>query len=49
VPLPKTLKGCRAILDGVADQWAESSLYMIGTIDEARERESAARHEAEPL
>jgi F-type H+-transporting ATPase subunit beta len=48
VPLPETLKGCRAILDGVADHWAESSLYMIGTIDEARERKSAAHHEAEP-
>jgi F-type H+-transporting ATPase subunit beta len=48
VPLSETLKGCRAILDGVADHWAESSLYMIGTIDEARERENAAHHEAEP-
>jgi F-type H+/Na+-transporting ATPase subunit beta len=45
VPLPETLKGCRAILDGTADHWAESSLYMIGTIDEARERESAVHHE----
>jgi F-type H+-transporting ATPase subunit beta len=48
VPLLETLKGCRAILDGAADCWAESSLYMIGTINEARERESAAHHEAEP-
>jgi F-type H+/Na+-transporting ATPase subunit beta len=47
VPLPETLKGCRAILDGAADQWAESSLYMIGAIDEAREREDAARRKVE--
>ena len=42
VPLADTLKGCRAILDGAADGWAESSLYMIGTIDEAAEKEAAA-------
>lgn len=35
-----TLAGCRAILDGEADDWAEGSLYMIGTIDEARRKES---------
>ena len=37
-----TLKGCRAILDGETDDLAESSLYMIGTLDEAREKEAAA-------
>jgi F-type H+-transporting ATPase subunit beta len=47
VPLAETLKGCRAILDGASDSWAESSLYMVGTIEEAREKEEgAARHEA---
>jgi F-type H+-transporting ATPase subunit beta len=40
VPLEETLSGCRAILDGEADEWAESSLYMVGTLDEAREREA---------
>jgi F-type H+-transporting ATPase subunit beta len=40
VPLVETLKGCRTILDGACDDWAESSLYMIGTIDEAREKEA---------
>jgi F-type H+-transporting ATPase subunit beta len=40
-PLAKTIEGCRAILDGAADAWAESSLYMIGDLDEAREREAA--------
>ena len=37
-----TLAGCRAILDGEADDWAESSLYMVGTLDEARQKEAAA-------
>jgi F-type H+-transporting ATPase subunit beta len=44
VPLSETLKGCRAILNGTTDTWAESSLYMVGTIEEARQKESA-RHE----
>ncbi len=39
VPLSETLKGCRTILAGTCDTWAESSLYMIGSIDEAREKE----------
>jgi len=38
-----TLAGCRAILEGEADEWAESSLYMIGTLDEARQKEAAAK------
>jgi F-type H+/Na+-transporting ATPase subunit beta len=37
-----TLAGCKAILDGEADDWAESSLYMIGNLDEARQKEAAA-------
>jgi F-type H+/Na+-transporting ATPase subunit beta len=48
VPLGETLKGCRAILDGTCDKWAESSLYMIGTIDEARDKEHASSREAKP-
>ncbi|HEV2675363.1 MAG TPA: F0F1 ATP synthase subunit beta [Aliidongia sp.] len=36
-----TLAGCRAILDGETDDWAESSLYMIGNLDEARQKEAA--------
>jgi len=35
-----TLAGCRAILDGEADDWAESSLYMVGTFEEARAKEA---------
>jgi len=46
VPLAQTIHGCRAILDGHCDGWAESSLYMVGTIEEAREKEAGANHEA---
>ncbi len=42
VELDATLAGCRAILDGEADDWAESSLYMVGDLEEARRREAAA-------
>ena len=44
VPLAETLRGCRAILDGACDQWAESSVYMVGTIDEARAKENPVTH-----
>lgn len=47
VPLAETLKGCQAILRGECDQWEESSLYMVGSIDEAKARESATKS-AEP-
>src|SRR5271170_1902234 len=36
-----TLTGCRAILDGEADNWAEGSLYMVGNFEEARRKEAA--------
>jgi len=42
VELHDTLAGCRAILDGQADTWAESSLYMVGDLAEAAAREKAA-------
>ncbi len=42
VELADTLAGCRAILDGEADNWAESSLYMVGGLEEARAREQTA-------
>jgi F-type H+/Na+-transporting ATPase subunit beta len=41
VELAAGLAGCRAILDGEADDWAEASLYMIGDLDEARRKEAA--------
>ena len=46
VELEATLAGCRAILDGEADDWAESSLYMVGDFEEARQREANARSSA---
>ncbi len=42
VELEATLAGCRAILEGETDDWAESSLYMVGDLEEARARETAA-------
>jgi F-type H+/Na+-transporting ATPase subunit beta len=43
-----TLAGCRAILNGETDDWAESSLYMIGTLAEARQKEAAAAQKERP-
>ena len=40
--LETTLAGCGAILDGETDDWSESSLYMVGDIGEARQRERSA-------
>jgi F-type H+-transporting ATPase subunit beta len=37
----ETLSGCQAILDGTCDDWHEKSLYMVGTLDEARALEQA--------
>ena len=42
VKLADTLRGCRSILQGECDDLAEASFYMVGTIDEAREREAAS-------
>ena len=42
VALADTLQGCGAILDGACDAWDESSLYMVGGIDEARAKEAAS-------
>ncbi|TDX60413.1 F-type H+-transporting ATPase subunit beta [Methylosinus sp. sav-2] len=48
VPLADTLAGCRAILSGACDDWRESSFYMVGSIDEAEQKEkAAARMDAE--
>jgi F-type H+/Na+-transporting ATPase subunit beta len=40
VPIDETLKGCNAIVGGEGDKWAESSFYMIGTLEDARIKES---------
>ncbi len=42
VPIADTIAGCRAILAGECDDWPESALYMIGSLDEARAHEAAA-------
>ena len=46
VPLAETIAGCRSILDGACDDWAESSLYMVGTLDDARAKNSSAGQQA---
>ncbi len=38
-----TLAGRGAILDGEADAWAESSLDMVATLDDARQGEGSRR------
>jgi F-type H+-transporting ATPase subunit beta len=43
IDLAATLAGCRAILDGEADDWAEGSLYMVGDLEEARQKETQAK------
>jgi F-type H+/Na+-transporting ATPase subunit beta len=43
VDLEQTLAGCRAILAGETDDWAEGSLYMVGDLDEARAKEARAK------
>ena len=39
VSIEDTLAGCEAILGGECDAWKEASLYMVGALAEARERE----------
>nr|WP_243695862.1 F0F1 ATP synthase subunit beta [Rhodovulum marinum] len=41
VSIEDTLKGCEAIIAGEADGWEEGSLYMVGTLEDAREKENA--------
>lgn len=43
VAIADTIAGCRAILDGVGEDWAESSFYMIGTLEDARVKEHQQR------
>jgi len=44
VEVADTISGCKAILDGACDEWRESSLYMVGSLEEARQKEDAARY-----
>jgi F-type H+/Na+-transporting ATPase subunit beta len=41
VPIEDTIKGFREILDGKCDDMPEQSFYMVGTIEEAREKAKA--------
>ncbi len=43
VKVADTVAGCKAILEGACDEWRESSLYMVGDLDEARAKEHAGR------
>jgi F-type H+/Na+-transporting ATPase subunit beta len=47
VAVADTIAGCKAILAGECDGWQESSLYMVGGLEEAREKEKAS-HVAVP-
>ena len=40
ITIEETINGCRAIPAGEGDSWAESSFYMVGTSEDAREMES---------
>ncbi len=44
VKVADTVAGCKAILAGECDAWRESSLYMVGDLEEARAKEEAANH-----
>ena len=46
VKLHDTLEGCRAILDGECDGWAEQSFFMVGTLADARQKEQASKEPA---
>jgi F-type H+-transporting ATPase subunit beta len=38
VPLKETVRGFKEILEGKCDDLAEGDFYMVGTIDQARQR-----------
>ncbi|MCA0996137.1 F0F1 ATP synthase subunit beta [Alloyangia pacifica] len=46
VPVEETIAGCRAILAGDCDAWDERALYMVGTLEEAREKQGAGKDAA---
>jgi F-type H+-transporting ATPase subunit beta len=49
VKVADTIAGCKAILAGACDNWRESSLYMIGTLDDARRKEEATHKNSVPV
>ena len=48
VPVAETIEGCAGIIEGACDDWDESSLYMIGALEEGREKEEARRRSSGP-
>jgi F-type H+-transporting ATPase subunit beta len=48
VELADTLAGCQAILTGECDGWAEESLYMVGTLEDARAKDKALQPAGDP-
>jgi len=48
VGVADTIAGCRAILAGDCDDWQENSLYMVGTLEEARQKEEAMQEDRRP-
>jgi len=38
VPLRETIKGFKEILEGRCDEWPEQAFYMVGNLDEAKEK-----------
>ncbi len=38
VPLRETVKGVKEILDGHCDEWPEQAFYMVGNLEEAKEK-----------
>lgn len=47
VAVAETIAGCDAILSGACDDWPESAFYMIGALDEAREKARSTTDRAE--
>jgi F-type H+-transporting ATPase subunit beta len=43
VEVAEVLDGCRAILDGEGDSWAEASFYMTGTFGDVRAAEARSK------
>ncbi len=41
ISLADTIEGCASILEGACDTWSESSLYMVGNLGDARQKEQS--------
>ena len=47
MPLEETVRGFKEILEGKHDDMPEEAFYMVGTIDEAREKGDKIKAEQE--